>query len=272
MFFNLQNHIIMRTTIFFLHIILAVLFFTQNIGHSQNMYLVSYKIKGENFGEGKARLICTTEKSLYTYSINSSKEEPSAVFAGMELPTVQSDSKKQLNNKRAYLRTFNESLLYTEDITDYRYTVSDDIKISWQLVDGANKKIGGYDCKKAKAEVRGRTYEVWYAPKLKVPSGPWKLYGLPGLILEAASTDDKYRFIFENLEVLPAQPLTFAFQKPVLDYKSYSAEVDKHYKELARQMQRETQNRLVAFLTGGVKLNVKNIEKNFEKTYTSTDN
>lgn len=261
----------MRSITFFFKILLVVLLYANSV-YSQNTYVVTYKIKGESFGEGKGRLMCNTEKSLYTYFTGSVKEEPAAVFAGIELPTVQNDSKKQLNNKRAYLRTFNESLFYTEDITDYRYTVSDDLKISWQFIDGANKKIGGYDCKKAKAEVRGRTYEVWYTPKLKAPGGPWKLYGLPGVILEAASTDGKYQFVFEKLEVLPAQSITFSFQKPVLDYQRYSEEVDKHYKALARQMQRETQNRLVAFLTGGVKMSVKDIEKNLEKTYTSTDN
>jgi len=61
---------------------------------------------------------------------------------------------------------------------------SDKKSIAWDIKD-EEKEIGGYQCIKAIGEFGGRTYEVWYTPEIPYAYGPWKLEGLPGLILEA---------------------------------------------------------------------------------------
>jgi GLPGLI family protein len=65
------------------------------------------------------------------------------------------------------------------------------------------KRLGPYECHRASGWFRGREYEAWYAPDIPVPSGPFKLGGLPGLILEACSTDGKVKFLFGGLEISP---------------------------------------------------------------------
>src|SRR3712207_8163725 len=42
---------------------------------------------------------------------------------------------------------------------------------------------------------RGRTWRVWFALDIPFPDGPWKLCGLPGLILKAE--DSKGHFSFD---------------------------------------------------------------------------
>lgn len=56
--------------------------------------------------------------------------------------------------------------------------------IQWQIISEFGD-IAGYKVQKAKGDFRGRTYEVWFAPELPVSAGPWKLRGLPGVVLEA---------------------------------------------------------------------------------------
>jgi GLPGLI family protein len=64
---------------------------------------------------------------------------------------------------------------------------------NWQLQDGDTLTLG-YPCHKAICEYHGRTWTAWYAPDIPVQDGPWKLCGLPGLIMRAY--DDKGEFIF----------------------------------------------------------------------------
>ena len=64
--------------------------------------------------------------------------------------------------------------------------------IAW-IISDSTKTIGKIDCRLASTNFRGRKYFAWYS--LNIPSswGPWKLQGLPGLIIEVYdSTNDIY--------------------------------------------------------------------------------
>jgi len=62
-----------------------------------------------------------------------------------------------------------------------------------------HKRFGQYDCRRATGIFRGREYEAWYTLEIPIPSGPYKLGGLPGLILEARSLDNVVEFAFGGL-------------------------------------------------------------------------
>ncbi|MBK7366312.1 MAG: GLPGLI family protein [Nitrosomonas sp.] len=72
--------------------------------------------------------------------------------------------------------------------------------ITWQL-QPERRRLGQYECRRATGEFRGRAYEAWYAVEIPVPSGPYKLGGLPGLILEARSLDDRVKFLFAGIDI-----------------------------------------------------------------------
>lgn len=82
--------------------------------------------------------------------------------------------------------------------TEYRY--SEPIpRIDWKLHDDSTRRILGYACQRATAEFRGRRWEVWFTPEIPFSRGPWKLGGLPGLILQAS--DETGLFGFEAMGV-----------------------------------------------------------------------
>lgn len=74
--------------------------------------------------------------------------------------------------------------------------------IAW-AIHGDRKRFGSYVCWRATGVFRGREYEAWFAPDIPVSSGPHKLGGLPGLILEARSLDGLVSFLFKSLEISP---------------------------------------------------------------------
>ena len=54
--------------------------------------------------------------------------------------------------------------------------------------------ICGYVCNIAEGFYGGRQWIVKYAPEIPTQNGPWKLTGLPGLILDAADTEGIHHF------------------------------------------------------------------------------
>lgn len=66
--------------------------------------------------------------------------------------------------------------------------------INWQLED-VDSVICEHVCHKANATFRGRMWHAWYTLDIPSSEGPWKLNGLPGLILYAY--DSKGQFYFD---------------------------------------------------------------------------
>ena len=70
--------------------------------------------------------------------------------------------------------------------------------IDWQIgTDTMN--IAGFHCQLAKGHWGGRTYTAWFCPDMPFRYGPWKLTGLPGLILQATDSTGQIAFLFERL-------------------------------------------------------------------------
>ncbi len=52
----------------------------------------------------------------------------------------------------------------------------------------------------ATAHYHGRDWTAWFTPDQPLPEGPWKLAGLPGLILEALESTGQHSFTATGLE------------------------------------------------------------------------
>lgn len=82
------------------------------------------------------------------------------------------------------------------------FLVNDDqLKYTWKITN-ETKKIKNHTCYKATTTFRGNDFEAWFTPEIPINAGPWKWYGLPGLIVEAYDTEKKHIFLLEKLEKL----------------------------------------------------------------------
>lgn len=89
----------------------------------------------------------------------------------------------------------------------YRFFISyefDMPETTWTITD-EKKIIDSIPCQKATAWVKGRLYDAWFAPNLPFSTGPWKLHGLPGLILEAYDQKRQVQFLFVSIENIEDQ-------------------------------------------------------------------
>ncbi len=97
-------------------------------------------------------------------------------------------------------------------------TYKESEKIKWELLQDEQKTICGYQCSKAQTTYGGRTWEAWYANEILVPFGPWKLRGLPGLILEAKAKTETAEILFtatsfRKTETAITEPLPMKYKK-----------------------------------------------------------
>lgn len=148
-------------------------------GFSQNRYEMSYDYIDKNFISIESKLVVLDNKSVF--KLLDDRE------SGKVLEENGSDSYTVLNDE---LSTF----IYSETESIYKripYPVAtkgtayqhSNNTINWILSE-ESKKIGSYDCQKAKAQVGGRNYEVWFTKEIPIQHGPMGLHGLPGLIVE----------------------------------------------------------------------------------------
>ena len=71
--------------------------------------------------------------------------------------------------------------------------------INWELIDDT-LTVGGYLCKTATCQLHGRKWTVRYSEDIPTSAGPWKLCGLPGLVLKAETDDGIHRFTLASLQ------------------------------------------------------------------------
>lgn len=76
--------------------------------------------------------------------------------------------------------------------------------LPWMYSDSV-KTILGYECRLAETYFRGRHYFAWYTLDIPLSLGPWKLWGLPGLILEAGDDQGHYCWSLLSLSPNPGQ-------------------------------------------------------------------
>lgn len=92
---------------------------------------------------------------------------------------------------------------FTEKLGLDRFVCVESVeKPQWQLCPDSSATILGYRCRLATACYKGRVWSAWYAEDISLYVGPWKLCGLPGLILRAY--DSRRHYVFDAIGIKTA--------------------------------------------------------------------
>lgn len=124
---------------------------------------------------------------------------------------------------------------------DYYYIKEKKQKINWKL-EKETKLIGSYNCNKAIGLFRGREYIAWYTLEIPVPFGPWKLQGLPGLILEAYTANEEIYFYAKKIEYPTEKKLSI---KPIKNINNSKWYTYKEYLMLTEELIKKTYNKMI---------------------------
>lgn len=248
-------------------------------------YVIEYKVS-ERANQKKGMLYVDEKQSIYrTFSLGSNSSGNSTQSKPDN--EVIADAMKNVEAKRATVNTTNKPILYrnlsaentvifVESFIPQRPVVEDTWAIQHWQISTETKQLGKYNCVKATGAFRGREYTVWFAKELPISAGPWKLAGLPGIILEAESVDGFYKFTFVNLTKATSIPedLNHPIKGTPITYNDYLVEANKHYQTDVNTIYEETSKGFMAKFLGAstspVSMNINHIEKGLEKKYTSS--
>lgn len=94
------------------------------------------------------------------------------------------------NNDRIYRNLEQGKISTYSTVFGTHYLITEDITIpEWTIYEDSTLTVLGMECKKATTNFRGRYWEAWYTEEIPISQGPWKLCGLPGMILKANCPD-----------------------------------------------------------------------------------
>ena len=79
------------------------------------------------------------------------------------------------------------------------FMVSEPINFKWTIESGVQDTLSGFVCMKATTSFAGRNYEAWFTPEIPISDGPYKFYGLPGLIFKICDKKNQHVFTLKKL-------------------------------------------------------------------------
>jgi len=102
--------------------------------------------------------------------------------------------------ERFYQYPNDNKMLHQQPLIMFSFVIPETLPvINWQITTDT-ASFGGLHCQKATAHFKGRDYTAWFCPDLPTRVGPWKLTGLPGVIVEAYDAKKEVLFTFDGFE------------------------------------------------------------------------
>ncbi len=150
-------------------------------------------------------------------------------------PPGQSEYKPLGGFEREYLfRNVNngETMVYRTIAGMGCSYIEESVHPLWEIK-SETKEIMGYKCNLATCDYRGRIWNVWFTLDIPISEGPWKLYGLPGLVLEANDSKNHYTYKAVGFYTQNLQPVGIRLYVRHNPYKLRSRQeyLQKMYKE-----------------------------------------
>ena len=94
--------------------------------------------------------------------------------------------------------------------TPQNIAYNEDIKFNWNILSD-KVKIGTYNTQKATTEFGGRKWTAWFSTDIPFQDGPYKFYGLPGLIVKIEDDGGNYSWELKgNKKIENFSDITYA--------------------------------------------------------------
>ncbi len=167
-------------------------------------YELTFKPKKDSVKLNKVVTILdiTPKKSIYQdYTLPSQDSIIKLTVEEMEKSKTWKDISKLIRTpKFAYkiVKTYPEmKIQYLDRVSANLFGYDDPVKFNWNILP-EKQKIGEYNTQKATTEYGGRIWTAWFSSDIPFQDGPYKFYGLPGLIVKIEDDEKNYSWMLSG--------------------------------------------------------------------------
>jgi GLPGLI family protein len=195
----------MRVLTLTIYLLLSMLSYAQETPIAKIHYIFKHindTTQRDKFLRDEVGTYLGLQSSLYTsVSSNRVNEKLKEIMSNPSFDGNVVLNKNTSTIKSSYVLNITEnSLQQIHRVASDEYVLKEEFPVlDWEILEDS-KEIGGYACQKAVTNFKGRIYEAWFTTEIPMPFGPWKLNGLPGLILSAADTKQEVIFEFDGFD------------------------------------------------------------------------
>jgi GLPGLI family protein len=178
----------------------------QNTKETANRFFYELTFKPKKDSAKLDKLITildiTPKKSIYQdYTIPAQDSIIKLAVEEMEKAKVWKDISKLIRMpKFAYkiVKTYPEMKeQYIDRVSMNLFGYDDPVKFTWNILP-EKQKIGEYNTQKATTEYGGRKWTAWFSSDIPFQDGPYKFYGLPGLIIKIEDDEKNYSWMLSG--------------------------------------------------------------------------
>ncbi|GAA5085243.1 hypothetical protein GCM10023210_05880 [Chryseobacterium ginsengisoli] len=87
-----------------------------------------------------------------------------------------------------------EVVYYSDEFDEHEYKYTEEPKFLWKI-SKESKEILGFKAYLATTQYAGRNYKAYFTSEIPIQDGPYKFFGLPGLILEIYDEKKDHHFL-----------------------------------------------------------------------------
>lgn len=195
----------------FLTLFLFTAFVALNAQETANrfFYELTFKPKKDSARMDKVMTVLDVIKDKSIYQDYSGVAQDSIIVAAvqkMETSGIFIDIAKLIKMpkfaykvKKTY-PTMNQTFI--DKISNKTFGYEDAIKFDWKITT-EKMKIGEYNTQKATTEYGGRKWTAWFASEIPLQDGPYRFYGLPGLIVKIEDEGKNYSWELKGNKKVP---------------------------------------------------------------------
>ena len=184
-------------------------------------YELTYKPKKDSAKIEKVMttLDITKDKSLYRdFTLVAQDSILKVEVEAMQKAGVFKDISKSFKTPKFFEKIYKfypeMKIQYMEKIangfTPQNIAYNEDVKFNWSILSD-KVKIGTYTTQKATTEFGGRKWTAWFSTDIPFQDGPYKFYGLPGLIVKIEDDGGNYSWELKgNKKIENFSDITYA--------------------------------------------------------------